>query len=33
LALNLGWSYELLMQMDHFERQRWLEETIKLKNL
>jgi len=30
LALHLGWSYECLMQMDHFERRHWVEEAIKL---
>ena len=30
LALHLGWSYENLMQMDHFERRRWVDKTLKL---
>ena len=30
LALHLGWSYERLMDMDHLERQRWVEKTLKL---
>jgi hypothetical protein len=30
LALHLGWSYERLMQMDHFERKRWVKETLSL---
>jgi len=30
LALHLGWSYERLMDMDHFERQRWVEKTLEL---
>ncbi|MCL1905409.1 MAG: hypothetical protein FWG06_00195 [Clostridiales bacterium] len=30
LALHLGWSYERLMEMDHFERERWILETLKL---
>ena len=30
LALHLGWSYESLMQMDHLERRRWVDETLNL---
>ena len=30
MALHLGWSYERLMDMDHFERERWVEKTLKL---
>jgi hypothetical protein len=30
LALHLGWSYECLMWMDHFERRKWVEKTLKL---
>jgi len=31
LALHLGWSYEALMQMDHFERRKWVDKVIKLR--
>ena len=30
LALHLGWSYEVLMDMDHFERRRWVDKTLRL---
>jgi len=30
LALHLGWSYETLMGMDHFERRLWVEKALKL---
>jgi hypothetical protein len=28
LALHLGWSYETLMGMDHFERRKWLDKAL-----
>jgi len=33
LALHLGWSYEILLAMDHFERRRWVDKTRKLLGL
>jgi len=30
LALHLGWSYEILMAMDHFERRMWVDKTLTL---
>ena len=30
MALHLGWSYEALMGMDHFERRKWVDKVIQL---
>jgi len=30
LALHLGWSYERLMGMDHFERRKWVDTAQKM---